>query len=72
MAARYRLAEKAFLKPDDHLEAALHPAGFEFEFSHVPNRHWVALNPEATHALASVLPHPAAAANILPRRGHAP
>lgn len=72
MAARYRLTERSFIKPDDHLEASLHEAGAEFEYSETPGRNMEALNDEARAAMAGIPPLNAAAANILPRRGHAP
>jgi hypothetical protein len=72
MAPRYRLLERSFIKPDDHLEASLHEAGAEILFSGIPGRSFEPLNDEARAAMGSVPPVSFAAANILPRRGHAP
>ena len=69
MAPRYRLLERSFIKPDDHLEASLHEAGAEILFSGIPGRSFEPLNDEARAAMGSVPPVSFAAANILPRRG---
>jgi len=69
MVARYKLAERCFIKPDDHLDAALHEAGFEFNYSGVPARNMVALNAEAEAMMTTFPALTVNQTNILPRRG---
>jgi hypothetical protein len=69
MAPRYKLRERAFVRPDDHAEAALHEAGFVFEYSGTPGRTMEPLNDEARAAVALITPLNIAARNVLPRRG---
>jgi hypothetical protein len=69
MTARYKLLEKTFVRPDDHLEASLHEAGAEILFSGIPGRSFEPLNEEARAAMGSVQPITTNLANILPRRG---
>jgi hypothetical protein len=69
MVARYRLAERTFIRADNTQEAWLHNAGEEIDFSGSPSRNMIALNAEATAALALLTPPTDMALNILPRRG---
>jgi hypothetical protein len=69
MAARYRLLARTFIKPDDHLEASLHEAGAEFDYSGTPGNSMSPLNDEARTAKAAVPPISDSAKNIWPRRG---
>jgi hypothetical protein len=70
MAARYRLTERAFIKPDDHLEASLHEAGAEFDYSGTPSRNFIALNAEGAAALSLLEPlSRGMTRSVLPRLG---
>ncbi|MCU1273070.1 MAG: hypothetical protein JWO48_501 [Bryobacterales bacterium] len=72
MVAKYKLLEKAFIRPDGHLEASLREPGEEIEFSGLPHRLWQPLNAEAVSALAQIKPLSDSAKNIAPRRGDPP
>jgi hypothetical protein len=69
MTAKYRLTERTCIKPDDHLEASLHEAGAEIQYSGTPARNMVVLNDEARTAQAVIAPLNASSRNVLPRRG---
>jgi hypothetical protein len=68
MVAKYRVLEKVFLKADDQLEASLHEAGDEINFSGIAGRALAPLNDEA-RAGSALAPLNAMSKNILPRRG---
>jgi hypothetical protein len=69
MVARYRLLARTYIKPDDHLEASLHEAGAEFDYSGVPGNSMEPLNAEAVEAKASRPPITDSMKNIWPKRG---
>jgi hypothetical protein len=70
--ARYRLAERMYLKADNELEAWMHEAGETVEFSGRPHRHMIPLDDAARAAVVAVPPLNAFAKNIAPRRGDPP
>jgi hypothetical protein len=65
---RYRLSEKTFIKADNTTEAWLYEPGAEIEYSGIPHRNFVPLNPEAA-AHFPFEPLNTESKNILPRRG---
>jgi hypothetical protein len=69
MVARYRLAEKTFIRTHNTQEAWLHEKDEVIEFAGSPSRNFIALNSEAEEALALLDPPTDMAKNILPRRG---
>lgn len=69
MVARYKLLARTYIKSDDQLEASLHEAGAEFDYSGTPGNSMSPLNDEARTAKAAVPPISDSAKNIWPRRG---
>jgi len=67
--AKYRLAEKTFIRAANTHEAWLHEAGEEIDYAGTPSRNFIPPNGEAEAAMAVIAPLTVTQENILPRRG---